>query len=254
VTNRQRLVAWTATFGVCCAGLTATAVAFGAASATHSRPAREGVHAVKTVTVTMTDFKFKLSSSKVPVGTVIFKVVNKGKIAHDFKINGKKTPVLAPGKSATLRVTFKAKKSYAYICTIAGHAAAGMKGSLGVGVAPTPTPTPAPTPGGGGGSTPAQCASPQTTTVQVNEFDFGFTLSPAGSIPCGQVTFVQKNTGAVIHNFSIDGVNGATGALINPGQSTTMTVTIGPGKYQYVCDVPGHVAQGMSGQLTVTGE
>ena len=44
---------------------------------------------------------------------------------------GKKTPLIKPGKSAKLTVTLKAGKS-AYLCTVAGHAAAGMKGTLTV--------------------------------------------------------------------------------------------------------------------------
>jgi hypothetical protein len=31
-------------------------------------------------------------------------VTNRGKISHDFKIKGKKTALLSPGKSATLKV------------------------------------------------------------------------------------------------------------------------------------------------------
>jgi plastocyanin len=83
------------------------------------------------VTVTATEFKFKLSKASVPHGTVTFTVVNKGKLPHDFKIAGKKTALLKPGKSGKLTVTLKAGKS-AYLCTVAGHAAAGMKGSLKV--------------------------------------------------------------------------------------------------------------------------
>jgi uncharacterized cupredoxin-like copper-binding protein len=79
------------------------------------------------VTVTATEFKFKLSKTSVPHGAVTFTVVNKGKLPHDFKIAGKKTPLLKPGKSAKLSVTLKAGKN-AYLCTVAGHAAAGMKG------------------------------------------------------------------------------------------------------------------------------
>ena len=87
-------------------------------------------HAVATsVTVTATEFHFKLSKTSVPHGTVTFTVVNKGKLPHDFKIAGKKTPTIAPGKSAKLKVTIKAGKN-AYLCTVAGHAAAGMKGTL----------------------------------------------------------------------------------------------------------------------------
>src|SRR5713226_727111 len=61
------------------------------------------------VTVTATEFKFKLSKTSVPHGSVTFTVVNKGKLAHDFKISGKKTPLIKPGKSAKLTVTLKAR-------------------------------------------------------------------------------------------------------------------------------------------------
>jgi plastocyanin len=81
----------------------------------------------KAITVTATEFKFKLSATSAPHGAVTFTVVNKGKIPHDFKIDGKKTPLLLPGKSAKLSVTLKAGKN-AYLCTVAGHASLGMKG------------------------------------------------------------------------------------------------------------------------------
>ena len=44
------------------------------------------------------------SMSSVPAGAVIFTVTNKGKVSHDFKIAGKKTPLLSPGHTATPRV------------------------------------------------------------------------------------------------------------------------------------------------------
>lgn len=207
---------------------------------------------VQRVTVTMTDFKFKLSKTKVNTGTVIFTVVNRGKITHDFKINGKKTARLAPGKKATLKVVFKKKGTYAYLCTIPGHAAAGMKGRLGVGVKATPAPTTTTSGGGGGGGTTASCTSPQASSVSVDEFEYGFTLSST-TVPCGPITFKQSNSGSVTHNFDIQGVNGAVGTLIDPGQATSFTVTLAPGKYTYVCDVSGHVEAGMIGTLTVTG-
>ena len=67
-----------------------------------------------------------------PKGVVTFKVTNKGKLPHDFKISGKKTKIVAPGKSATLKVTYTKAGKYKYLCTVAGHAAAGMKGVLKV--------------------------------------------------------------------------------------------------------------------------
>jgi uncharacterized cupredoxin-like copper-binding protein len=89
-------------------------------------------HATGTaVTVTATEFHFKFSKASVPHGSVTFTLVNKGHVGHDFKIGGKKTPVVKPGKSAKITVTLKAGKA-AYLCTVAGHAAAGMKGNLTV--------------------------------------------------------------------------------------------------------------------------
>jgi uncharacterized cupredoxin-like copper-binding protein len=77
------------------------------------------------------EFAFKLSTKTVKAGSTTFKVTNKGNLPHDFKIGGKKTPLLSPGKSATLTVTLKKGKA-AYLCTVSGHAAAGMKGIVTV--------------------------------------------------------------------------------------------------------------------------
>ena len=84
------------------------------------------------MTVTATDSKFTLSKRSAPTGTVIFAVTNKGKISHDFKIAGKKTPLLLPGRSATLRVTFSKRGRYPYLSTVSGQAAHGMKGVFSV--------------------------------------------------------------------------------------------------------------------------
>jgi uncharacterized cupredoxin-like copper-binding protein len=87
-------------------------------------------HATATVNVAASEFKFVLSKKTAAApGTVTFNVVNKGHIAHDFKIDGKKTALLQPGKSAKLTVKLKAGK-YPYLCTVPGHAAAGMKGTF----------------------------------------------------------------------------------------------------------------------------
>lgn len=76
------------------------------------------------------EFKFTLSKKAIVKGTAVFKVTNKGMIAHDFKIAGKKTAALKTGKSQTLRVVFKKAGRYTYLCTLPGHAAGGMKGVL----------------------------------------------------------------------------------------------------------------------------
>jgi len=93
--------------------------------------ARSSSTAATTVTVQMKEFKFILSKKSVPHGKVTFKLVNKGKLGHDFAIAGKKTKIIAAGKSGTLTVTLK-KGKIPYKCTVPGHAAAGMKGTLNV--------------------------------------------------------------------------------------------------------------------------
>jgi plastocyanin len=84
------------------------------------------------VTVTMTDYKFKLSKASVQRGTVVFTVVNRGEVVHDFKIVAKKTPIYEAGMDGSLKVTFKKSGRYPYLCTVPGHALAGMKGVLRV--------------------------------------------------------------------------------------------------------------------------
>jgi uncharacterized cupredoxin-like copper-binding protein len=85
--------------------------------------------ATSTVQVEAREFFFKLSKTSIAKpGTVVFAVKNAGHIAHDFKIAGKKTALIQPGKSATLKVKFAKAGKYAYLCTVPGHASAGMKG------------------------------------------------------------------------------------------------------------------------------
>jgi uncharacterized cupredoxin-like copper-binding protein len=109
----------------------ALGVALAALVAAGPVAARPATAKATTVTVTMKEFKFVLSKKTVKHGVITFKLVNKGTIAHDFKIGTKKSKLIAPGKSGVLSVTLKAGKSK-YSCTVPGHAAAGMKGTLTV--------------------------------------------------------------------------------------------------------------------------
>jgi uncharacterized cupredoxin-like copper-binding protein len=89
--------------------------------------------AATTITVAATEYKFKLSTmTAAKPGAVTFKVSNKGKQPHDFKINGKVTKMLSPGASQSLTVTFAKAGSYPYLCTVPGHAQLGMKGTFTV--------------------------------------------------------------------------------------------------------------------------
>lgn len=90
-------------------------------------PARTG--ATK-VTVVMKEFRFTLATHSVHTGTVVFRLVNRGHLRHDFKIAGRKSARIAPGKHGLLHVVFRRAGRYPYVCTVAGHAQAGMKGVL----------------------------------------------------------------------------------------------------------------------------
>jgi uncharacterized cupredoxin-like copper-binding protein len=91
------------------------------------------------------EFSFTVSPKAVKTGSVTFKITNKGNLPHDFKVcssnkggtatacAGKVTPMINPaGGTATLTVNFTKAGSYEYLCTVSGHAAAGMKGLLKV--------------------------------------------------------------------------------------------------------------------------
>ena len=107
-------------------------VALATAVAAMGRPAALPKTTVAVTSGKPTEFKFTLNKKTIKLGTGVFKVTNKGTIAHDFKIAGKKTKSLATGKTQTITVLFKKKGKYAYLCTLPGHAAAGMKGTFTV--------------------------------------------------------------------------------------------------------------------------
>jgi uncharacterized cupredoxin-like copper-binding protein len=143
------------------AGVLAACVGLPAAGAVASSAVFSTTHSAKATTITVvagkpSELRFQLSkSTKLKVGTYIFKVTNKGLGFHTFKFctvpvktaakntcTGKVTKLLKPGQSATFTVVVKKAGKYEYLCSVPGHAAAGMKGLIGFGVAVKPAPPP----------------------------------------------------------------------------------------------------------------
>jgi uncharacterized cupredoxin-like copper-binding protein len=121
--HTPRLLLATATVAV--AGLVLTPLA----AAHTARAART----TATIQVKAGEMYFRLSTKSVSKpGPVTFVVKNSGRLSHDFRIDGKQTALLAPGKTATLAVRFTKAGKYPYLCTVPGHAAAGMKGVFSV--------------------------------------------------------------------------------------------------------------------------
>jgi plastocyanin len=88
----------------------------------------------KVVTVTMTDYHFKLSRGPYKHGVKItFKVINKGNAIHNFDIQGKAhSKLITHGKTTTFTYTFKKAGKYTYLCDVPRHAELGMGGVLKV--------------------------------------------------------------------------------------------------------------------------
>jgi uncharacterized cupredoxin-like copper-binding protein len=120
---------WVATLGLAAVAVLAWTLP---ASAKKSAPKTAQVTTVKVTAGKPSEFAFTVVPKRVVHGTVIFTVTNGGALPHDFKIGGKKTILLSPGVTKKLTVTFAKAGNYPYLCTVTGHAAAGMKGTLKV--------------------------------------------------------------------------------------------------------------------------
>ena len=117
------------------AAVLAVGLAIAASAATYAPAQPRAAHATVTrVTVKMYEYRFALSVRKVRTGTVIFTIVNKGQLAHDFAVEKlqKTSALVQPGGHTTLRVTFRKAGSYYYLCTVGAHVQYGMHGNLRV--------------------------------------------------------------------------------------------------------------------------
>jgi uncharacterized cupredoxin-like copper-binding protein len=97
-------------------------------------------------------------------------------------------------------------------------------------------------------------ASSAAKIVQVQEKEFKI-LPAALKVAAGKVTFTVKNVGKIQHDLSISGPK-VTGpkktALIKPGGTATLAVTLGKGTYTLFCTVPGHRQLGMKATVKVS--
>jgi uncharacterized cupredoxin-like copper-binding protein len=93
-----------------------------------------------------------------------------------------------------------------------------------------------------------------TTAVTATETEFHIALSTKSFSP-GTYKFTAVDNGHLQHNLVINGpgVNQVkTAGLLSPGQSASVTVTLHKGSYDIYCGVPGHKAEGMNVNITVS--
>jgi plastocyanin len=77
-------------------------------------------------------------------------------------------------------------------------------------------------------------------------------LASSASATAGKVTIHMKNASSVPHDIGVKGggVN-QVGPVVSNGGTSSVSISLKPGKYTFFCSVDGHEAAGMKGTLTV---
>ncbi|MFI6988779.1 multicopper oxidase domain-containing protein [Nonomuraea wenchangensis] len=139
------------------AGCLLTAAAVVVATTGGTGPAKVTVTGSRTVEVTLSGMSIRPAVIEAPPGTVLtLRVTNADAQRHDLRLaTGERTPALAPGQSATLKLAALGAAVDGW-CTVAGHRAAGMT----MRIVPTGTDTSAHTGGHDDGHAAAHPSGP----------------------------------------------------------------------------------------------
>lgn len=189
-----------------------------------------------------------------------FEMISEGAAEHNFVVDefALEVPV-APGETTTVTIPADAAPGeYRFYCSVPGHEAAGMVGTLVVqagdaaaapagGETTEPAPPPADTAGGG------EAVGPLIA------IDIGWELGDLSTLAGDAVnltvapgtTFEMISEGAAEHDFTVDAL--AVHVPVAPGETVEVTIPAdaAPSEYEYYCSVPGHKAAGMVGTLVV---
>lgn len=176
----------------------------------------------------------------VPAGQLAKRATDSSKVVEDGRVG--EAEDIAPGTTVSLPLYLYPGK-YVLICNLPGHHAAGMHTGFTA-----------------------------VTYVGVSEKEMSITLDRT-SVPAGPVVFGVTNAGAVEHELAVIKTSLAADKL--PTRATDATkvdetgsageveaiaashfsglmLTLAPGSYVLLCNLPGHYAAGMRTALTVT--
>lgn len=70
-------------------------------------------------------------------------------------------------------------------------------------------------------------------------------------VPAGKVMFIVTNEGSTLHNLVIESLDARTPNFMKSDGPKNLEVELAAGTYKWLCDIPGHAARGMTGELTV---
>ena len=77
--------------------------------------------------------------------------------------------------------------------------------------------------------------------------------SSKATAPPGPLEILSLNESPVQHNIAVEDGSGKVieGDVVGTGGTSQLTANLKPGKYEFLCTVPGHAEGGMKGELTV---
>jgi plastocyanin len=92
----------------------------------------------------------------------------------------------------------------------------------------------------------------ERNAVTATETDFAIALSST-ELTAGTYSVTVTNSGKATHSLTIKGPGGVdvTSDTLQGGKTTTMTVTLQPGRYEVYCPIGNHRAMGMDTTVTV---
>jgi len=119
--------------------------------------------------------------------------------------------------------------------------------------------------GSSGNNSNASSATTSSTTTSASSGGGGSTLKltadPGGALKfdktqlsakSGKVTIQMENASQTPHAVEVEGSGVEKESKTVTGGSSSVTVDLKPGKYEFYCPVPGHKQAGMKGTLTVS--
>lgn len=153
----------------------------------------------------------------------------------------------------------KRKDVAAYVAAVAGRS----EESAVVSLTPLPpiTPPGGPYPGKTGVPKPTEPTTPSGDSGNAQN-DLVVDADPSGALAftqtslegkSGSLTLTIKNESQIPHNVAIkgNGVQSDVSKTVTAGGSSSITVDLQPGDYEFYCAVPGHEEAGMKGTLKI---